>query len=127
MTVLKILAILGFLISLYAYNVERKLGKKGYKAGCDIRDNISCSKAFTSKYGKLVGIPNSLVGIFFYVIIFLLSYYNMTIIFYLAILAFLGSIYLAYISYFKLKNFCLVCSAVYLVNILLLIVSYLEL
>ena len=125
-TLIQIISIIGFLLSIYALYVEIKSSKnREYKAICDLRENMSCNKAFSSKYGKTAGLSNSIYGIFFYIIIFLLSYYSYNnLIFYLAVFSFLGSIYLAYISYSKLKNFCLVCTAVYIVNILLLISSY---
>lgn len=123
-----IVSSIGFLLSIYAYYTERKLHSiKNYHASCDINKRISCSKAFLSKYGKLFGIPNSLLGIFFYLLIIILYVINIKIIFYLAILAFLGSIPLAYFSYLKLKTFCLVCTSIYIINILLLIFSYLAL
>lgn len=121
-----IVSAIGFLLSIYAYHTETKLHSiKNYKASCDINNRISCSKAFLSKYGKLLGIPNSLAGIFFYLLIIVLYFINIKIVFYLSILSFLGSIPLAYWSYSKLKTFCLVCTSVYIVNLLLLIFSYL--
>ncbi|MEK6861565.1 MAG: vitamin K epoxide reductase family protein [Nanoarchaeota archaeon] len=123
---IQIISVIGFLLSIYALYVEIKSSKnKEYKAFCDIKENMSCNKAFSSKYGKTAGLSNSIYGIFFYVVIFLLDYYNYPKwIFYLSVFSFLGSVYLAYISYFKLKNFCLVCTAIYIVNILLLIASF---
>ena len=123
---MNIVIIIGFLLSIYAYYVEKKSEKnKEYKAICDLSENMSCNKAFTSKYGKIAGISNSIPGIIFYVLVFLLIQYNyLNYVFYLALLSVLGSIYLAYISYFKLKNFCLVCTSIYVVNVLLLMFSY---
>ena len=119
-----IVAVIGVLLSLYAYYVEKKHEKnKNYKALCDITDKSSCSAAFSSKYGKLLGVSNSLLGIVFYIIIIILSYTYKEFILYLAILSVLGSVYLAYIQYAKIRNFCLVCTAIYLVNILLLMFS----
>ena len=119
-----IISIIGILLSTYAYYIEKKSSKnKNYKAICDISEKASCSKTLSSKYGKLMGISNSIFGILFYLIIILLFYLNKELIFYLAILSILGSIYLAYLQYFKLKNFCLVCNLIYVVNILLLIFS----
>ncbi|MCH7568535.1 MAG: hypothetical protein IIA87_03865 [Nanoarchaeota archaeon] len=125
--IIQILAILGFLLSFYALYIEKKYEKsKKYKSLCDISEKVSCTKAFSSKYGKLFGLSNSVYGMIFYLVILLLSFYNITYIFYLSMLAVIGSVYLAYVLYFKLNNFCLVCSGIYLVNIILLIFSYLE-
>lgn len=35
-----------------------------------------------------------------------------------------GSLYLAYILYFVLKDFCVICVATYLLNFILLIINY---
>lgn len=43
---------------------------------------------------------------------------------FLSILANLGNVYLAYILYFVLRDFCLVCVAFYLINFFLLIVNH---
>jgi len=129
LTNILIIAIIGIILSIYALYVEYKKSKnKNYQAACDISDNSSCTKAFLSSYGKILGIPNSALGIIFYLIIIILSLFNTynNIIFYLSVISFIGSLYLAYILYFKLKNFCLVCNAIYVVNILLLIFSYLR-
>ncbi len=123
-----LLGFLGLLITIYATYVKYKyFYNKNYRAACDIRKNISCTKAFSSKYGKLIGISNIVVGIIFYIAILILAYYNQTtFLLYLTALAFIGTLYLVYVSYFKLKNFCLVCTAIYIINLLLLIFSYVK-
>jgi len=123
---IQLIAVFGFLLSLYALYVERKSAKsKTYKPICDINDRVSCTKAFSSKYGRLAVLPNSLYGMFFYPAVFVLAQYEfITYIFYLSILSVLGSLYLAYVMYFKIKTICLVCSGIYLTSILLLIFSY---
>jgi len=125
--IIQVIAFVGFLLSVYSYYVEWKTSKvKDYKPLCDIRENISCGKVFNSPYGKTFGVSNSIGGIFFYIVIFFLVLYNLKYVFYLSILSVLGSIYLAYVSYIKLKNFCLVCTGIYVVNILLLYFSYVK-
>ena len=124
-----IISIFGLLLSVYAFFVEKKIEKsKSYKPLCDISKKISCTKAFGSKYGSLAGVSNSFAGIFFYLIIPFLAFFgHLNYIFYLAIISVLGSIYLAYTQITKIKSFCLVCSGIYLVNLLLLVFSYLKL
>jgi len=125
---IQVLAIVGLLLSIYSVYVKKKISKiKNYKALCDISKNVSCTKAFSSKYGSLVSLPNSVYGIFFYlIIIFLANYGLFSFIFYLSLIATIGSIYLAYVSYFKLKNYCVVCGGVYVINFLIFIFSYLK-
>ncbi|MCA9485358.1 MAG: vitamin K epoxide reductase family protein [Nanoarchaeota archaeon] len=116
-----ILSLVGICLSFYAFLVERLFHtKKDYHALCDISENISCTKAFSSPTGKLLKFSNSLGGLIYYTLIIILVYLNQfQIILYFSVLALAGSIYLAYISYIKMKNFCLVCTAVYIINILI--------
>ncbi len=125
MIYIQILAALGLLLSTYSLYVEKKLEKqKSYAPVCDISESVSCSTAFTSKYSKTLGVNNSILGIGFYAAVFILSLtFYAPLILYLAVLGMLATIYLAYISYFKLKNFCLVCTGIYIINLLLLIVA----
>lgn len=80
---------IGVLLSIYALNIEiHAESDSSYEALCDISEHVSCSKVFTSKYGKGFGIiapifgeksmlnqPNPLYGIFFYSLIGFLSEY----------------------------------------------------
>jgi len=125
--IIQLLAIAGFLLSFYALYVEKKADQdKNYKALCDISDKISCTKAFQSKWGKTFGIANSVHGLLFYALLFVLTFINIKLIFYLAVFSVLGSFYLAYVLHFKLKIVCLVCYLTYIINIFLLIFSYLK-
>ncbi len=121
-----ILAILGVLLSIYAYRVEKKAQKdKSYKAVCDLNEKVSCTTVFTSQYGKIFGVKNSLWGILFYILIFLFFINNYAnLLFYLSVIGFIVTIYLAYTLYLKLENYCLVCNAIYIINIILLILSH---
>lgn len=123
MLLLQLLAILGFIVSLYAYTVERKAKRDAaYKAICDIKESMSCTKAFTSPYGKLAGFSNALGGLLFYALVFLLTLLGQkNYLFYLTLVSFWGTIYLAYVSYVKMKNFCVICHIIYIINVLLLI------
>jgi vitamin-K-epoxide reductase (warfarin-sensitive) len=133
---IQITSIIGLLLSIYAYYVEIKTKQNSkYKAVCDITEGASCGKVVTSEYGKIVdGISNSVGGIGFYILVLRLTFYNLPVlitslqaIFYLSVLSVLGSIYLAYLQYFKIKSLCVVCTAIYIVNILLVVFSYLRL
>ena len=117
---------IGIVLSLYALFVKRQLEQnKDYKAICDINDKVSCTKAMGSRYGSLFIIPNSAFGVVFYGVMGLLAAFDeLKAAFWLSVLAVLGSAYLAYISFFKLKVVCPVCSLIYIVNILLLALSW---
>ena len=121
-----IIALVGALLSVYTLYIEQKLKKdKNYKAVCDISNKASCSRTFHSSYGKTLGFSNGIWGLLFYLTVVGLVYFGyMDIVFYAAIFGVLYSFWLAYILYFKMKNFCIVCSGIYIVNILLLIFSW---
>lgn len=119
-------AAVGFLASLYAFNVRRKVLKSdSYSPVCDISDRISCSKAFGSDYSKTLGVPNPLAGLLYYSAMALLPFFEMSLqyLFYLTLPPVVFSVYLAYISYVRQKNFCLVCSFIYLVNLALALLA----
>lgn len=122
-----ILAIIAFGLSWYAYHVEQFAGKKkGYHPACDINDNSSCSKAFTSEYGRTFGVSNGTLGMLLYVVMIVLALLGeVQWLFLISCLTVLVSIYLAYILYAKVKTFCVVCTSVYVLNILLAISTYL--
>lgn len=121
-----ILGIFGICLSIYAYFLEQKIKtNKNYAPFCDISENVSCSKVVTSKYGTLFAISNSVWGIIFYSAIITASFFNLyKTVFILSAFGFGGSIVLATILYFILKTVCLICTSIYIINILLLITSY---
>lgn len=122
---ISILAIIGVLLSAYAVHVEKCLRKdESCKVACDINDRVSCTRAFGSRYGSLLGISNGKIGILFYLAVLVAATYEQwNLVFYLAVLSVIGSIGLAYILYARLQTFCLVCTTIYAVNIALLIFS----
>ncbi len=124
-----LLSLAGFAVSLYAYIVERNFQQDAsYKPACDISDRVSCTRLFSSKYGKLFGISNTLIGMIFYALLAGLALFSFyALIFYLSVAACLASVGLAYIASVKMKIFCFLCTTVYILNIALLIVSYMKL
>ncbi len=124
-----VIACIGFGLSLYGFLIEQKIKKDPqYKPACDISDRISCSKPFLSSYGKLLSVSNTIVGLFFYALLGVFAWCEYTmLIFYCSLIAVVVSIYLAYILYAKIKVFCLLCTAIYIVNLALLWASYTQL
>lgn len=123
------LALLGFCISFYAYMIEKKIkADHTYKASCDISDNFSCSKPILSEYGEIIGISNSLVGMAFYASMTILGFLGrIHFLFYLSIASLVVSAFLAYILYFRIKTVCLICTALYLINVVLFLTIYMRL
>ncbi|GMU19266.1 MAG: hypothetical protein AMXMBFR12_04580 [Candidatus Babeliales bacterium] len=118
-----ILALIGLALSLYAQDVEQQLKKdEQFKPACDINDRISCSRPLTSPYANLFSVPNSLLGIFFYSTLAVVAFCGLhTIVLLMAIAGIIATFVLAYLLYFKINSFCLVCTALYIVNILILL------
>lgn len=132
------LCVFGFVLSIYALHVElSKERNPEYRAMCDLGDSVSCSKVFTSRWGRGFGLvqffvgkdsplnqPNSVLGIIFYtlqlglglslskkaaVFLVLSSWVSVA-----------GSLYLASILAFVLGDFCMVCVSTYIINFALL-------
>ncbi len=116
----------GFLVSVYALYIKHRLVKSpDYSPICDISTHISCSKALGSSYSRTMGVPNPVGGLFYYFTSAILANIPMArpYLFYLTLPAVFFSIYLAYISYFRQRNFCLICSFIYLVNLILAVLA----
>ncbi|XP_059829179.1 vitamin K epoxide reductase complex subunit 1-like protein 1 [Mobula hypostoma] len=134
--------LLGVLLSVYAYHVESARGSDpGYVAMCDFSEQMSCTKVFGSRWGRgfgLVGIifgtesalnqPNSIYGLSFYVLQMLLgmtvSAMAALILMTTSIVSVVGALYLSYILYFVLKDFCIICITTYILNFILFIINY---
>jgi vitamin-K-epoxide reductase (warfarin-sensitive) len=133
--------LIGLGLSIYAYVVELQVENDSkYVAMCDISEHMSCTKAFRSPYGKGLGLiskdsifnkPNSLLGILFYSLTATLAQSSSPFItrfsYWGIFLANFISLYFAYILYFKLYTFCVVCVSTYIINILCLIFTNLKL
>jgi len=122
--IVQMIAAVGLLLSLYALYVKYRAKDPAYHAACDLSDRVSCTKAFGSEYGSLFVLSNALWGVLFYVTVIVLASLGFAkLVFSAAVLAMLGTMYLAYISYVVQKNFCVVCTCIYIVNFLLLIAA----
>ncbi|PSN36255.1 Vitamin K epoxide reductase complex subunit 1-like protein 1 [Blattella germanica] len=137
--------LVGLALSYYAYVVETsKEHDEKYEAMCDISEHMSCSKAFTSPYGRGFGlvrhifgedsplnVPNSLGGLLFYCIVIALNMVNTAqatkMMLGLVVVSNLASVYLAYILYFVLYDFCVVCVSTYIVNFVNLVLVSMKL
>ncbi|XP_013917568.1 PREDICTED: vitamin K epoxide reductase complex subunit 1 [Thamnophis sirtalis] len=132
----------GLALSIYAWHVETsKERDAAYRAMCDISPDISCSKVFTSRWGRGFGLvagilgphslfnqPNSVFGIIFYILQILLGlfHHNLAAIALVAssFVSIAGSLYLAYILFYVLHDFCVICISTYILNFALLFINY---
>jgi len=120
------LSIIGFILSIYFLQVKYKQKTKNYRAICDFSDTISCSKAAKSKYANLFILPNAFYGVIFFVLVYALNWIGwFAPIFYLSIVASLISLYLIFLL-IKIKVFCPVCVGTYIVNFLIMYISYIR-
>ncbi|MCF7865928.1 hypothetical protein K9L67_02625 [Candidatus Woesearchaeota archaeon] len=111
--------VIGFLLSLYSLLVSINFERdKNYVAFCDFRSGISCTKAFSSRFGALFGFKNSVLGLFFYVVLFIFYFFN-DFFSSLMLLVFVNlfDLFLAYILFFKIRTICVVCICIYVVNV----------
>ena len=125
MVALIALAVVGFIVSLYGFLIELWIKKDPtYKPACDLSDRVSCSKPILSKYGKLLGVSNTILGMGYYLAVSALALFGfMDLLILVTAAGALASVGFAYILYFKIKSFCLICSATYAINIALLIIA----
>ena len=120
---LELLALSGVSLSGYACLVTRRMAfaasmGKAYRPSCDLAASVSCSRAFTSPHASIFGIPNCAVGVAYYLAVLGLAHLGLgTPLLALAGVGLIPTLYLAYISSFRLKNFCLVCGAIYIINV----------
>ncbi len=120
-----IVALIGLCVSIYTYHVERSIKQSPtYKPACDLSDRVSCTKPMLSPYANLFFFSNASIGIAYYAVITLLAAINAIMpLFILSIASCLVSVVLAYILYFKIKAFCILCTSVYIINFLILILA----
>ncbi len=121
MVALYILAAIGFFISVYAYFTESKIKEDpNYHPACDINDRISCSAPLKSAYSNIFYFSNATMGMIYYLLVGVLVYFNMHRVLLLASVGGLvTSIVLAYLLYVKIRSLCIVCTSLYIVNILI--------
>jgi vitamin-K-epoxide reductase (warfarin-sensitive) len=133
---LSLLSITGLIITGYAVYVERKGIANSF---CDVSDSISCTRVLTSPYAKMMGrtlglskdhplnIPNTYYGMCFYALILGWSIWPVIpvqLMIVASLLSIAASFALAYILYFKLQDFCIICAASYVVNFTILVVLW---
>ncbi|XP_060655775.1 vitamin K epoxide reductase complex subunit 1 [Drosophila nasuta] len=142
-TRLRVLCICGLVISIYSLYVKVQLDyDDSYAAMCDLAEQVSCTAVFKSEYGRGFGLtqlifgasstylnpPNGSIGVVFYVLLFISSFYERRWICQLqllsAIVSLLLCIYLGGLLLLVLYDCCVVCVCIYAVHMLLLMEVY---
>ncbi|XP_033928374.1 vitamin K epoxide reductase complex subunit 1-like [Melopsittacus undulatus] len=132
------LCVAGAALSLYALHVERAHAQDpSYRAACDLREGVSCSHVFGSRWGRglglvepllgkdsVINLPNGALGLLFYGLQGILGPIRgraaSVLLLASSLASALASLWLAAILAFILHDLCLVCLTSYGVNLLLL-------
>ncbi|XP_032803178.1 vitamin K epoxide reductase complex subunit 1-like [Petromyzon marinus] len=136
------LCALGVTLSLLALHVEvAKERDSTYSAWCDFSASVSCSKVFSSRWGRGFGLvaplfgqssllnqPNSVFGVIFYSLQVLLGISHQSragdlVLLGTSLVSVAGSFYLAFILFGVLHDFCIICVSTYAINFLLTAVN----
>src|ERR1700679_940754 len=95
------ISVIGLIISIYGITVKKKVQQDAlYKPSCDISAMVSCSRAFLSPYGKMLGISNIWAAAIYYLVMIAVTALHCAMIATMISAAGLvASIYFAYILY----------------------------
>jgi protein-disulfide isomerase/uncharacterized membrane protein len=121
---IRVLAIAGLAITTYLTVLHYQAGTDGIIDApfCGEGTVINCNVVLSSPYARLLEQPIALWGAITYVAVLLASFLNQTgVLVVLCGWTFVLSLYLAGISLFVIKSFCLLCASLYAVNIGLLV------
>ena len=112
---------------------HRILNDPTYASFCDVSATVSCTEAYTSRFGAVGGVPVALFGVLFFAFVLVLvvlcassTVANENLPGYLFATSTIGLavvLYLAYASYVILKTVCLLCLGTYVAVIGLFLVS----
>ena len=104
-----------------------------YTSFCDVNTRVSCKQAYLSAYGSIAGVPVAVGGLLFFALVLILLWASKsneklrdsvaTYILVLSMFAMMFVLYLAYASFFVLKEACPLCLLTYVAVAGLLIVS----
>src|SRR5436190_19835493 len=104
-----------------------------YSSFCDINATVSCKQAYLSRFGSVAGVPVAVGGIIFFTLVLLLVWAGRprsrvadTVPGYIFAVSTIGLavvLYLAYASFFILKEVCPLCVATYVAVIGVFVIS----
>ncbi|XP_064593742.1 vitamin K epoxide reductase complex subunit 1-like [Zonotrichia leucophrys gambelii] len=133
-----VLCVAGAALSVYALHVEHQAAKDpSYRAACDLGPSVSCTRVFSSRWGRglgllehLVGrdsalnVPNGAIGLLFYLLQGMLALHHGRVtalaLVVTSLVSALASLWLGAVLLFGLRDLCLVCVSTYGVNLALL-------
>ncbi|KAM6226081.1 LOW QUALITY PROTEIN: vitamin K epoxide reductase complex subunit 1-like [Porphyrio hochstetteri] len=136
------LCVAGAALALYALHVERARARDpSYRAACDLGAAVSCSRVFSSRWGRGLGlvevalgrdsaanVPNGAIGVAFYLLQGLLGAAPgrgaAAVLLVTSVASVAASLWLAAVLAFGLRDLCLICLSTYILNTLLLILNW---
>ena len=119
------LAIVGFVAATSSSYMHFQLvNDPFYTSFCDVNESVSCTELYQGPYGSLAGIPVALGGVLWFGVVLLLAFADArgpagsreSVALYLRLWSVVGlsvAGYMAYISFFILGTFCILCGIVY--------------
>ncbi|NXS35684.1 VKORL protein, partial [Pomatostomus ruficeps] len=128
----------GAALSLYALHVEREAHRDpSYRAACDLAPSVSCTRVFSSRWGRGLGlvepvlgkdsvanVPNGALGLLFYLLQGLLALSRgraaSAALLGTSVASAVASLWLGGVLLFGLGDLCLVCLGTYGLNLALL-------
>lgn len=134
-TLLLAFALIGLVASSASSYVHYQLvTQPQYASFCDVNATVSCTEAYLSRYGSVVGVPVAIAGVIFFATVLILaalvggpasaSRENApAYIFALSTIGLAFALYLGWASYFVLKVFCILCAITYVSVIAIFIIS----
>ncbi|XP_068033816.1 vitamin K epoxide reductase complex subunit 1-like [Anomalospiza imberbis] len=132
------LCVAGAALSVYALHVEHEAARDPhYRAACDLGPSVSCTRVFSSRWGRGLGlvepvlgrdsalnVPNGAIGLLFYLLQGLLGAGRGRVaaatLLGTSVASALASLWLGGVLLFGLRDLCVVCLSTYGVNLALL-------
>jgi protein-disulfide isomerase/uncharacterized membrane protein len=132
-----VLAAIGFVVSVMALDqhIRYTHGLASGPSFCNISAYYNCEAVNASKWSTLLGVPIASYGMFFYLLLIGVAFAViltgslapaafMHFVLFMGVLSVFGSVALFLLSSLVIKALCLMCIALYLINILLFVVVW---
>jgi protein-disulfide isomerase/uncharacterized membrane protein len=123
-----ILGLIGFGVSLYALILHLQTKSSAASLTCDINEAVNCTKVIGGAYGEFFGLPLGALGMSYFGVVMAAAFLPAFVAcsaswialrqWAIATIGAVISLYLAYVSYFKIHAVCLVCSSVHALSII---------
>ena len=116
------LSTLGLLISLY---ISLFIEQGGSAAFCTIGETFDCTSVINSAYGHVFGISVSELGAFYFLVVIALyavDFYDDYVMAGVSIIGLLSIMYFIFVELIILDKFCLYCTSVHIVVIILFVI-----